>query len=129
MKEFQFLIEQGQVQWGDINLELYVNALLTFLNLWKQLIHLNNWVKLSPVEIVSNFTQVSSAMQVWLSFSATRCYYCGGSHPFIQCTKHVQRLFRVLQRFKYQSPQQTKFANLSKSSHFTKQGSNTNPTQ
>lgn len=34
------------------------------------------------------------------------CYNCGGSHPFIQCTKQVQRPFRVLQRFKYQSPRQ-----------------------
>lgn len=60
---FRSLIEQYQVLWGDFYMELYINARLTSSPSIKT-IHIKNWVKLTPEELVSHFTQVSSARQI-----------------------------------------------------------------
>lgn len=128
-KDFRSLIEQGQVQWGDVHMELYVNARLTSSQSIKTT---NSHKELSKTIPRGACFQFHSGKQCNAGLACRfqhRCYNCGGSHPFIQCTKQVQRPFRVLQRFRYQSPQPTKFANSSKSPHLTKQGPNTNQTK
>lgn len=115
-KDFRSLIEQGQVQWGDVHMELYVNTRLT---------------SSQSIKTTNSHKELSKTIPRGACFQfhsgKHRFYNGGGSHPFIQCTKQVQRPFCVLQqRFKYQSPQPTKFASSSKSPPLTKQGQNTN---
>lgn len=91
-------------------MELNVNARLTFSQSIKATDFHKEWSKISPEVFISNFTQASNAGLACRFHH--RCYNCGGSHLFTQCTKQVQW------SFKYQLPQQTKFANSSKSPPF-----------
>lgn len=89
-------------------MELYVNARLTSSQSIKAI---NPHKELSKTIPRGACFQFNSGKQCNSGLSCRfqhRCYNCGGSHPFIQCTKQVLRPFRVLPKFKYQSPQQIK---------------------
>uniref|UniRef100_A0A8W8JFT3 Uncharacterized protein n=1 Tax=Magallana gigas TaxID=29159 RepID=A0A8W8JFT3_MAGGI len=100
-KDFRSLIEQGHVQWGDVHMELYVNTRLTSSQSIKTT---NPHKELSKTIPRGACFQFHTGKQCNAGLSCRfqqRCYNCGGSHPFIRCTKRVQRPYRVLQKFKY----------------------------
>lgn len=61
-KDFRSLIEQSQVKWGDIYIELYVNARLTSSQSIKTTNSRKEFRKTIPRGFFSDFTQESSAM-------------------------------------------------------------------
>ncbi|KAK3106089.1 hypothetical protein FSP39_012562 [Pinctada imbricata] len=113
-KEFRQLISQGQVTWGDIHMELYVNARLSATTATKS----NNLgTKRHNVPIPKGACYQFHSGKICNAGRACKhqhsCFNCGAFHPFASCNKTIQRPFRVLERFQYGTKTSTVTANKS----------------
>ncbi|XP_062601836.1 uncharacterized protein LOC134263501 [Saccostrea cucullata] len=106
-RDFRTLVAQGQVAWGDVHMELYVNARLT----------------------TSACFQYHSGKHCQAGMSCRfqhRCYNCSGAHPFVQCTKPTKHPFRVMQKYQNQTSNTNKHSTQTKTNSSSKQGSYSN---
>ncbi|XP_061170527.1 uncharacterized protein LOC133179840 [Saccostrea echinata] len=106
-KEFRELIEQGEVEWGDVHMEIYVNARLKQSE--KKLTKIT-----SDRSTFSRYEEVPHGVcfayhkaEKYCRLGATckfqhRCFNCGGMHPIYSCKKTIQRPFRFLDKFRTQ---------------------------
>lgn len=127
--DFRMLVAQGQVSWGDVHMELYVNArLTTALSSKPNKSHKDMSYSSMPRGVCFQYHSGKNCSAGLSCRFQHRCYNCGGSHPFIQCTKQAKQPFRIMQRYQNQtgSTNTGKQYNQSKSFGTSKQGPNTN---
>uniref|UniRef100_A0A8W8MI15 C3H1-type domain-containing protein n=1 Tax=Magallana gigas TaxID=29159 RepID=A0A8W8MI15_MAGGI len=127
--DFRMLVAQGQVSWGGVHMELYVNArLTTALSSKPNTSHKDMSYSSRPRGVCFQYHSGKNCSSGLSCRFQHRCYNCGGSHPFIQCTKQAKQPFRIMQRYQNQtgSTNTGKQYNQSKSFGTSKQGPNTN---
>ncbi|XP_062607450.1 uncharacterized protein LOC134269265 [Saccostrea cucullata] len=139
-KEFRELIEQGEVEWGDVHMEIYVNARLKQSEKKSSKITADrsSFGTYEEVPQGSCFAYHKTGRYCRLGSSCKfqhRCYNCGGFHPIYICKKPIQRPFRFLDKSRTQKPFQgngtstnTGNAKFSKPTYPTK-GSNSSKSQ
>lgn len=139
-KEFRELIEQGEVEWGDVHMEIYVNARLKQSEKKSSKItpDRSSFGAYEEVPQGSCFAYHKAGRYCRLGSSCKfqhRCYNCGGFHPIYICKKPIQRPFRFLDKSRTQKPFQgngtstnTGNAKFSKPTYPTK-GSNSSKSQ
>ena len=96
--EFRNLISQGQVNWGDIHMELYVNARLNTSQLTKAGGTRTN-VENIPKGACFPYHSGKQCNAGNACQYQHMCYNCGGQHPFSTCRKPIQKPFRILPKF------------------------------
>lgn len=102
--DFRMLIAQGQVEWGDVHMELYVNARLTTSQSTKPYKGSKD-IEYSSMPRGVCF-QYHSGKHCSAGLSCRfqhRCYNCNGSHPFVHCNKPAKQPFRVIPKYQTQT--------------------------
>ncbi|XP_061178895.1 uncharacterized protein LOC133187509 isoform X1 [Saccostrea echinata] len=114
--EFRQLVSQGQVAWGDVHMELYVNARLKT-DLLTKVSSENKDATSGPIPkgACFNFHAGKQCRAGLSSRFQHMCYNCGSNHPFNHCNKQTQQPFRFLRKFYTQTNKNNKeFTNPSK---------------
>lgn len=122
-RDFRTLVAQGQVAWGDVHMELYVNARLTTSQATK-LSKSNKDVQYKSIPKGACF-QYHSGKHCQAGMSCRfqhRCYNCSGAHPFVHCTKPMKHPFRVMQKYQNQTSNTNKQSTQTKTNSSSKQG-------
>ncbi|XP_056017194.1 uncharacterized protein LOC130053735 [Ostrea edulis] len=139
-KEFRELIEQGEVEWGDVHMEIYVNARpkQSEKRLSKIATERSTLGKYEEIPHGACFAFHKAGRYCTLGASCKfqhRCFNCGGIHPIYSCKNLLQRPFRFLDRARTQKSfqsngKQTYTGNYksTKATYSTK-GSNANKSQ
>ena len=100
--EFRQLIAQGQVSWGDIHMELYVNARLASAFSHKgdkpYFGGKNQGISIPKGACYAHHSGKTCKAGTSCKYQHS-CFNCGQFHPFSSCTKPINRPFRVLERF------------------------------
>lgn len=98
-KDFRELIEQGEVEWGDVHMEIYVNARLkqSDKKISKITSDRSTFRKYEEIPHGACFAYHKAERYCRLGTSCKfqhRCFNCGGIHPIYTCKKLLQRPFR-----------------------------------